>query len=164
MNQIRYAKNKYGSKCQFLHVATNDPLPFEDQKFDTISMIELIEHLTDEQILNLLSDVKRLLKKDGRLLLSTPNYGSAWPVLEKFVNLIGVVSYEDQHINHFDKKRLKDLLQMVGFQKINVESYLFAAPFFASINWSFSDLIHKHEPKWIARKIGFLLFAQAQNS
>ena len=38
------------------------------------------------------------------------------------------------------------------------------APFFASINWNFSDLIHKHEPKWITRKIGFLLFAHAQNS
>jgi len=164
LTQIKYAKKKYGSKCQFLHVSPNTPLPFEDQKFDTISMIELIEHLTDRQINDLLSDVKRLLKKDGRLLLSTPNYGSAWPILEKFVNLIGVVSYEDQHINRFNKKRLKMLLQMYGFEKINVESYLFTAPFFASVNWNFSDLINKFEPKWITRKIGFLLFAQAQNS
>jgi len=29
-------------------------------------------------------------------------------------------------------------------------------------NWKFSDLIHKHVPKWITRNIGFLLFAQAQ--
>ena len=160
--QIKYAQEKYGFKGQFLKITPNEPLPFEDQTFDTISLIELVEHLNDKENYNLLTDIKRLLKKDGRLLLSTPNYGSAWPILEKIVNLIGVVSYEDQHINHFNKYRLKELLQKVGFQKINVESYILTAPFFASINWKFSDLIHKHEPKWIIRKIGFLLFAQAQ--
>ena len=160
--QIKFAQENYGSKGQFLKITPNEPLPFEEQTFDTISLIELIEHLNDKDVFNLLIEIKRLLKKDGRLLLSTPNYGSAWPILEKIVNLIGGVSYEDQHINHFNKYRLKELLQKVGFQKINVESYLFTAPFFASINWRFSDLIHKHEPKWITRKIGFLLFAQAQ--
>ena len=107
--------------------------------------------------------VKRLLKEDGKLLLSTPNYGSAWPILEKFVNLMGDISYADQHINHFNKKRLVELLQQVGFKEIKIESYLFSAPFFASINWKLSDYINKLEPSWITQKIGFLLFARAQS-
>jgi len=163
-SQITYAKKKYGANCKFIHVKPDTHLPFEDQSFDTISMIELIEHLSDDQNNILLNEVKRLLKKDGKLLLSTPNYGSAWPILEKLVNNLGKVSYSEQHINHFNKKILSDLLKKIGFENIKVESYLFLAPFFASVNWEFSDFIYKHEPEWITNKIGFLLFAYAQNS
>ncbi len=47
-------------------------LPFEDKTFDTIVSFETIEHVKDYHWF--LSEIKRVLKDDGVLFISTPNF------------------------------------------------------------------------------------------
>src|SRR4029078_4972958 len=42
-----------------------------------------------------------LLNPGGKLVLTTPNYASAWPVIEVILNRVSDVSYEEQHITKF---------------------------------------------------------------
>jgi len=48
-----------------------DKLPFDNQTFDTVIAQEIIEHL--ENPWALLREIKRILKPDGKLIISTPN-------------------------------------------------------------------------------------------
>lgn len=50
--------------------ATN--LPFEDNYFDIVVSFETIEHIIDYNLF--LKEIKRVLKKDGLVIMSTPNY------------------------------------------------------------------------------------------
>ena len=47
-------------------------LPFKDSEFDTITCFHVLEHLYDPD--NMLKEFKRVLKKDGVLLIAVPNF------------------------------------------------------------------------------------------
>lgn len=51
-----------------------DPLPFEDNFFDIIICTEVIEHVLVPD--KLLAEASRVLKKGGKLILTTPNLAS----------------------------------------------------------------------------------------
>jgi SAM-dependent methyltransferase len=69
---VRHAANRYGAgNLTFLTGSiTKVPVP-ESYGFDLIVCFEAIEHIEDHQ--SLLSEISRLLKPDGVLLVSTPN-------------------------------------------------------------------------------------------
>jgi SAM-dependent methyltransferase len=46
-------------------------LPFRNEAFDLVMMLEVIEHVAD--VPRVLSEVARVLKPDGRAIISTPN-------------------------------------------------------------------------------------------
>ncbi len=52
--------------------AEQDPYPYENESFDTVLCCELIEHLFSDPMF-LMSEVNRILKPGGHLVLTTPN-------------------------------------------------------------------------------------------
>ena len=159
--QIDYANREYGSeRKQFECVEPGKPFPVEEDSIDVITMTDLLEHLSADYNIFLMNEARRMLRTGGSVLITTPNYGSLWPVVEWFVNKLGEVSYEDQHINPYYRKTLCDLLQRTGFRNVAVDAFQFSAPFFGGISWKFADTIQKIEPKGIAKKIGLYLIAR----
>jgi len=77
---IRLARSQLGShQCNaFLQTASVCALPFHGALFDTVCMADIIEHLPEPE--QALEECRRVLKKDGLLLLSTPNRqpGGCW--------------------------------------------------------------------------------------
>lgn len=66
-----YADKIYSSnKVHFKNGSILD-IPFEDEKFDVFTSFETIEHIENES--KQLAEVKRVLKKGGLYILSTPN-------------------------------------------------------------------------------------------
>lgn len=62
---------KYHKEIQFSNGNLNDPLPYENNTFDFIIFMEVIEHIYNPGFV--ISEISRILKKDGKLILSTPN-------------------------------------------------------------------------------------------
>ena len=92
----------HNKKIKFL--TYKNKLPIKSNSIESISMIELIEHIDNKDLKYLLKECRRVLKKDGKIYLSTPNYLSLWPLLEFFLNIISPVNYKHEHINKFNKK------------------------------------------------------------
>jgi glycosyltransferase involved in cell wall biosynthesis/SAM-dependent methyltransferase len=55
--------------------AEKDPFPYPDGHFATVLCCELIEHLTEDPM-HLMSEINRIVKPGGHLVLTTPNIGS----------------------------------------------------------------------------------------
>ena len=57
----------------------DEPLPFEDSSFDFILLSEVIEHMEVDPMY-MLSEINRVLKVGGTLLVTTPNCASTWAI------------------------------------------------------------------------------------
>ena len=57
----------------------NEPLPFDDNTFDFILLSEVIEHMEVDPMY-MLSEINRVLKTGGTLVVTTPNCASTWAI------------------------------------------------------------------------------------
>jgi ubiquinone/menaquinone biosynthesis C-methylase UbiE len=138
-SQISYAEQHYaGPEKEFIQIESSR-LPFSDETFDSISCVEVVEHLELKQTREILAEFIRILKPGGKLIVTTPNYGSLWPLIEVMVNRLSGVSYEEQHITKFRRTNLLALLEEIGFAQVNVTSFMSVSPFLAGINWTLAD-------------------------
>ena len=114
----------------------------------------------DEFTLTWLKECKRVLKKNGNIYLSTPNYFSLWPLLELILNQISPVNYKHEHINKFNKRRLAEVMKKNGFEIVQLESFILLSPFLALISFNFSKLMIFFDNLITKFFPGFLLFCK----
>lgn len=71
LDALKYGNKTYKKKHLKLLQANCEALPFPNGSFDLVVSFEVIEHLADPKAY--LGEISRILKKDGHLILSTPN-------------------------------------------------------------------------------------------
>ena len=157
--QISFAKKKYGTNFEFFNTSQIEQENF-NKKFDVITSIELIEHLTDEEILKLLDDLYDLLDEGGILVLTTPNFSSTYSLIELAVNIFGKVSYKEQHINKFNKSRLLELLNQSNFEKIEISKIMNYGIFFSFFSIKLALKINDFFENLFNNNLGFLFLVQ----
>jgi SAM-dependent methyltransferase len=92
------------------------------ESFDVVTLMDVVEHVADPH--KLISEIYRILRPGGVLLIVTPNFGSL------FVQLYGLRAYgvwPDQHVVYFQPSTITRLLKNVGFKRINTGSKDFYA-------------------------------------
>ncbi len=110
---------KYKNKKQFKgceHI-TQLPSVYADNSFDTVFFIETIEHLTDQYLNGTMTELYRILKPGGTIVITTPND----EVLEKqFVHCVdcGASFHHMQHIRSWNDQSLTALADAYGFSKL----------------------------------------------
>jgi len=65
-----FDRSKISANLDFLQADALN-LPFKDESFDAVVSFDVIEHVQDD--LKFLREIKRVLKRGGKLLLETPN-------------------------------------------------------------------------------------------
>jgi 2-polyprenyl-3-methyl-5-hydroxy-6-metoxy-1,4-benzoquinol methylase len=93
-------------------------IDYPDDTFDLAFCSEVIEHMTSPEVLA--SEMLRVLKPGGRLVLSTPN-SAFW--LYRALGLLGFTVSELQHPKHFQffsRRSLLRLLKNAGFQPLQM--------------------------------------------
>jgi SAM-dependent methyltransferase len=95
-------------------VDMNRPFPIADEQFDFVSCVEGIEHLEDQ--FQFVRECRRILKPNGRLLLSTPNILNLASRL-KFL-LSGFYSLFSHPINEFNQIPVFDHISPISYCKL----------------------------------------------
>ena len=158
--QIDFAKKEFKNYKRITWIAGDVNKIHFKEKFDYILCSEVIEHLKPEHADRLLRLCYELLKKDGKLILTTPNYRSFWPLIEKAVNFFGKVDYSEQHINKMNRASLKSALLKNKFKVDKLETFYIAAPFTSVISYGFAKKLQKAEEILLPR-LGSILLAVA---
>jgi ubiquinone/menaquinone biosynthesis C-methylase UbiE len=78
--------NNLGLKCVDLILADATHLPFKKNIFDKISCSEVIEHIPDYS--KAIVEMNRVLKENGNLIITTPNWHSLYGVVRIGTTLI----------------------------------------------------------------------------
>jgi ubiquinone/menaquinone biosynthesis C-methylase UbiE len=71
-------------------------LPFVDESFDVVTSFETLEHLHERALF--LSELKRVLKPNGLLILSTPNAYYTKPINGKPTNRFHIFEYRTEEL------------------------------------------------------------------
>ena len=132
----------------------NQKINYENEHFDLVSGISLIEHIFNPT--NFLRESLRVLKKNGFLILITPDWKYN---VEDFYN-------DPTHIRPYTKKSLKFLLKSFGFNEIVIVPWLVCKPaclwkipfsFFLARNLPFTHNQNKLIPEFLKGKSKTLL-------
>ncbi|MEY4457260.1 MAG: hypothetical protein RLY15_1524 [Bacteroidota bacterium] len=98
----------------------NEALPFKNNEFDIVTMLAVLEHL--ENPAAVLSEIQRVLKKDGLLILTVPSW-IAKPILEFLAFKLGIVDKNEilDHKRYFNRYDLFDLFS--NFKKLKIKKH-----------------------------------------
>jgi 2-polyprenyl-3-methyl-5-hydroxy-6-metoxy-1,4-benzoquinol methylase len=151
--QVAYAQAHYGTAFRrFEHVASIADLGVLRERFDCVTLIEVIEHLLPGELRELFTHVARILSPGGRLVLTTPNYTSTWPILELILNRFGDVNYEEQHVTRFNwfnvHKKLAEIYPPMPEQfavELKTTTH-FITPFLAALSFDYSQALSRLVP------------------
>jgi 2-polyprenyl-3-methyl-5-hydroxy-6-metoxy-1,4-benzoquinol methylase len=154
--QIEYAQRTYGATGARFYRRTPATVPADEGPFDAVTMVELIEHLAPAEVDETIDQALGRLCPGGKLVITTPNFRSTWPLIEAAVNRFGEVSYGFQHINRFNARRLVGLLERHGLVEPKAEQFLFAAPFAVPFGWRRAERVARLE-RGIEGRLGMLL-------
>ena len=127
-----------------------DELEFPDSACDAAVCLEVVEHIYPAQTEKLLSDLRRILRPGGQLLLTTPNYRGLWPLVEWLADRFAPTGqmHMEQHITFFHRARLRETLEGAGFQVERIRTFSTFAPFAAALSCPLSARLGRLERKW----------------
>lgn len=163
--QIKYAKEHYQQKGNFFTVNEFDVYEYKNE-FDFITIIGLFEFISDIEIIELLNKLNISLKEGGKFIITTPNYGGAMKFIERAVSKFGNLSYDQQHINRFNSKRLKNLLSQVDFKIYEPRVYkiLNFGLIISILSRKFGESLESFCEKVFKNFFGFILLVEIKKS
>jgi 2-polyprenyl-6-hydroxyphenyl methylase/3-demethylubiquinone-9 3-methyltransferase len=101
-------------------VPPQGPWPFADASFDAVWAGETIEHVADTA--GWLSEVRRVLRPGGRLLLSTPAHGPLTLLRTALSRRTYAAHFDPRsdHLRFYSRRTLGELLGEFGFAEIAI--------------------------------------------
>lgn len=104
-------------KIQTIKCTIHNKLPFEDNSFDVVTMLAVLEHLSEPQ--KMVNEVFRVLKKDGIFCGTVPSIWSK-PILEFLSYKLNIINPNEikDHKDYYNQDKLYNLLNNVGFKDI----------------------------------------------
>ncbi len=133
--KLTHVRSKKSSVSFNIELIRSDAcsLPFADNSFDRITMLDIIEHLLPNQLESMLLEVRRVLKTDGYAIIHTlPNrwvYDITFPMLnlvnKKFPKEPRSESEKKIHINEQDIPMLYQTIENCGLkQRLWLEQFM----------------------------------------
>ncbi len=144
---VKEAEEKFGVK---LFEGTIDNYGVK-KKFDIVTILDLIEHVNDPA--DFMKKVSRLVRKDGMIVLVTPDISSFPPKImkEKWWH------YRTAHINFFNIKSLKYLLEQSGFKIEKKYRYAWNFSFYYILSRIFPSLKKKKGLQKVFKRLNLKL-------
>ncbi len=137
-----------------------DELDAPPGSFEKIAFLEVIEHLSRAQGEAILAEFERLLAAGGRLVLTTPNRRSLWPLIEWLLDHLHLVPQlgGEQHEVLYDLDELCAMGEAAGLALAEHRMIDTVAPWLAG--WpALADAVHRWEVRHVRRHGSVMVLA-----
>ena len=161
LEQVNYARSKFKDK-NFFSVEEFNNLNTEE-KFETITVLGLIEFLTVNEFLVILKQLRELLDKNGKIVLTTPNYTIMFKAIQKLSIIFGVNNYSEVTVSKFTKNKITNILKRSDFEDIEVKKIVNFGIFFSIFSHNLGLKIEKLIEKYFSNFFGFILLIEIKN-
>lgn len=111
---ISQAKKKFPKKVQVMFLSQ---IKFKPDFFDVVTLFDVFEHLQNPR--KDLQKIKKILKKDGLLVIATGDAGSLW---SKITGRKWTFYNPPQHIFYFNRNNITSLLNEQGFSVLTIKT------------------------------------------
>jgi SAM-dependent methyltransferase len=123
----------------------SSPIPYSDNSFDIVVLTEVLEHFNYNPLVPL-EEIKRILKPEGLLFLTTPNIASIFSLYTIMMgdNVQGSLNmilgnvwrndygkhqvFRDMHFRCYTNKEVKQLMKMLGLSIVRHRSIVRGEP------------------------------------
>jgi SAM-dependent methyltransferase len=96
-------------------LANDLPTFLKEQKYDLITMCDVVEHIPKDQIVEIMSAVHNALTKDGILIVQVPNMQSI---------TANIFMFDDfTHQAGYTERSLEQLLKLAGFSSVECHGF-----------------------------------------
>lgn len=100
------------------------PSPLSEGSMDLVIAVEVIEHLNDMQLSDMLKEIFRLLRPSGYLVITTPNREDL-EANKTICPECGCIFHRWQHVRPWDRQSLDSWLEKFSFHTILIEETFF---------------------------------------
>ena len=106
---------------EYIRFKFDKKLPFKDGSFDKIFMLAVLEHIDVDKVDLLFTDFKRILKKGGKIVLTTPTPASK-NLLEFLAFKLRIISENEirDHKKYYNRSDIRILARNVN---LNITDY-----------------------------------------
>jgi uncharacterized protein (TIRG00374 family) len=130
LNAALHGRKKSIKNTDFI-IADAQHLPVKASCVDKIICAEIIEHVKEPD--HLITEIARVLKNGGEVVITTPNDRSVWGMYELFWDLFGRGrNYGETHLRFFSESGLRSYFP--AFSECSTRTLFFISPLFALTN------------------------------
>lgn len=158
---LRTSRGTGATNVGFVASDVEGGLPFADARFDTVLCLDLLEHVHERDLV--LTEIRRVLKSPGVLLLGVPNRGTTW---KRRLDRAGLFCYSDpDHKIEYTLEELRDELARNGFTIVRLHPSVYDTPLIGLIDVvgalslsayrRLSDLRRRMVGRWPEENAGF---------
>lgn len=112
---LTFVKKKF-PRQKFYKISDGGKLPFPSNSFDFIIASDVLEHVYDTE--NSFTELSRILKKNGKILISVPYNGRIKNTIITLFFYEFVFNPYSPHIRFFSKKSLQSCLEKVSLKSV----------------------------------------------
>lgn len=158
-DQIEYASDKYGKHGKFYTISEFDITNYENH-FDIITVAGLLEFIRPDEAIELISNLQKSLKKNGRIILTTPNYGWSFIFIQKIVYIFSGINYEDALITKYNSKMFQSLNFEDNFKYVSIKKFMTIGWILSFINLDLGNKINAYFENKTHNRYGFLFLIE----
>lgn len=119
-------ENKRENNIEYVNYKFAGKLPFNDKSFNKIFLLAVLEHIETNEVKRLFLEFKRILKNDGKIILTTPTPRSR-RFLEFLAFRLKIISGREikDHKKYYDKKEINKLSKKCNLKLIGYDLFQF---------------------------------------
>ncbi len=157
-NQIQYAVKNYQSKNKIFTSNIEDIYKHKD--FNLITINGLFEYLDLKEINTLLKELENVYEENCKFIITTPNYGGAFRLVEYISTKLNIIDYKDVNKSRFSHKSLKSLFGENKYKNLKIKKIVNIGVLLGFINGKLAIYIEKLIEKIFVNKFGFILMVE----